>query len=100
MGFEWDPSKAEANRQKHGITFAEAQTIFPSAEVFDDPSHGGEEARNLVIGFSDKGRLLSVVITYRGENIRIISARKASRQEGQAYAEAKSRKVQARNVNP
>ena len=41
MDFEWDPSKAEANRHKHGVTFAEAQTIFPSAEVFDDPGHSG-----------------------------------------------------------
>lgn len=83
MEFEWDEDKAAANRQKHEVSFAEAQTVFADrlAVIFDDPQHSARETREIVIGYSETGRLLLVSFTERGENMRLISARAATSQE-------------------
>lgn len=84
----WDAKKAERNFQKHGVLFEEAQTVFFSsmAVTLEDQGHG--EKRFIVIAFSARLRLLVVVYAYREENeIRIISARKATKKEAQIYEE-------------
>ena len=81
--FEWDPSKAEANRRKHGVSFAEAATVFAdeAAKVFSDPDHSDVENRFLLVGVSYIQRILIVISVERADRIRIISARKATRSE-------------------
>lgn len=80
MEFEWDDAKADANARKHGVAFAEAATAFadPLAAIFSDPDHSDDEVREVLIGYSDRGRLLIVSFTERSGNIRVISARVAS----------------------
>lgn len=89
--FEWDPQKAGANLQEHGVSFEEASTAFqdPLAKVHDDPDHSSVERRDIVVGHSLEGRLLVVSFTDRGSNIRLISARCATRRERRDYEEAK-----------
>ena len=87
MEFEWDDGKAETNETKHGVTFAEAMTVFAdtlSATGYD-PGHSDEEDRFLTMGMSIDGRVLVVSHTDRGDVIRIISAREASRRERKDY---------------
>lgn len=87
MDFEWDPAKADSNLAKHGIDFEDAIGAFDDPAVAIDPdprSHGGE-TRYRAIG-SVEGRILSVCYTMRGERCRIISARRASRREREAYS--------------
>jgi len=85
--FEWDPQKATANQRKHGVAFEEARTIFNDRRSLTayDPDHSGGEDRFLTIGMSDLGRVLLVVHTDRGESIRLISARRATRAERSWY---------------
>lgn len=86
--FEWDPIKAKANEEKHGISFQEAQTVFgdPLEFVITDPDHSEGEFRFLSLGYSKFERLLLVSYTERQANrIRIISARHASRKEKKNY---------------
>ena len=85
--FEWDPQKAADNAQKHGVAFDEARTIFNDLRSMTayDPDHSGDEDRFLTIGMSDLGRVLLVVHTDRGESIRLISARSATRTERSWY---------------
>ncbi len=87
LNFEWDENKAKSNIQKHGISFAEAATVFddPYYLTFDDPLHSIEELRFLAIGYSSKQRLLVVVYTERNYNIRIISDRTATKNEKSLY---------------
>ena len=87
MGFEWDDDKDEINLRKHGVTFAEAATVFddPLAITYFDPDHSQEESRFLTIGMSIDGRVLILSHTDRGENIRIISVRAATRFERKGY---------------
>lgn len=87
MDVEFDQAKARSNVAKHGITFEEAATCLldPHALVIEDGSNRGE-ARWILLGLSDKGRLLTVVYTLRDENPRLISARKATRKEALSYA--------------
>jgi len=88
VNFEWDASKAANNRRKHGVSFEEAETVFfdPNAIEFYDVAHSDEEDREIIIGFSNKLRLLLVVYTERhGDTIRIISARKANATETREY---------------
>ncbi len=77
-GFEWDTDKAATNERKHGVTFAEALTVFfdPSAIIIPDPDHSDDEDREIILGYSDRGRLLIVSHTSRPPNLRIISARR------------------------
>jgi len=87
MEFEWDPDKSEANLKKHGISFHEASTVFgdPMAITFNDPDHSIGEHRFLTFGRSRANQLLGVVHTERREKTRIISARRATRQEREIY---------------
>ena len=87
LEFEWDPLKAATNRQKHGVEFQEAITAFadPHSITIPDPEHSIEEARFVLIGRSAIRRLLVVVHLERGERIRLISARLATRRERQIY---------------
>ena len=89
MDFEWDRRKAEGNRRKHGVTFAEAMTVFDDryAQTIDDPDHSDEELRWLTLGRSRLGRILIVAHTYRGDRTRIINARKATPTEQRTYEE-------------
>jgi hypothetical protein len=88
MRFTWDPRKAAANRRKHGVSFEEAETVFydEQALLIEDPTPDEVEERLVITGRSAEQRLLVVCHCIRGENvIRIISARKANRQESQEY---------------
>ena len=87
LSFEWDTQKAKSNEQKHGITFDEASTVFEDflSLTIHDPLHSENEERFTLIGISHKNRILIVVHTERGDNIRIISARKATKNERSYY---------------
>ena len=80
LTFEWDSRKARSNLAKHGVGFEEASTIFgnPSSLTIPDPEHSLSEKRYITMGKAFTGKLLVVVHTERGDNIRIISARWAS----------------------
>lgn len=88
-GFEWDENKARQNLVKHNISFIEATTVFLDSRsiTIDDPDHSQSEQRYIIIGYSNRGRLLVVVYVDRGDNIRIISARQATRYERRTYEE-------------
>ena len=88
--FQWDPKKADANVRKHGVSFPEAMTAFQDAlaRIHDDPLHSAEEPREILIGHDATSRLLVVAFTARGLEIRIISARPATRRERKDYEEA------------
>jgi uncharacterized DUF497 family protein len=87
MKFEWDPAKAKRNLAKHGVSFAEAATVLadPLSVTYPDPDHSEREARFITIGHSQRDRLLVLAHTERVNNIRIISARNATRRERYAY---------------
>ncbi len=87
LTFEWDPQKAQSNIEKHGVSFEEASTAFrdPFSLTIDDPLHSKDEARMVQFGISNRNRLVVVVHTERGDNIRIISARKATKKERNQY---------------
>ena len=89
LEFEWDSRKAAANRRKHGVTFEEAATVFgdPLALVFIDEDHSIEERREIMIGHSERQRLLLVAFTDRGGKIRIISSRNVTKRERRDYEE-------------
>jgi len=85
--FEWDPRKAETNARKHGVTFDEAATVFgnPLALLMADPDHSLDEERFLLLGMSNRRRLLVVAFAERPPRTRLISARQATRQERRRY---------------
>ena len=85
--FEWDDQKAASNLRKHGISFDEAVSVFADGQAltFADTDHFESEDRSRSYGISKKGRLLVVVHTERRNNVRIISARKATRYEKSFY---------------
>lgn len=89
MQFEWNKNKADRNLSKHGVSFEEAQTVFEDSLYVDfyDPDHSEEEDRYLIVGESHQGRLLIVSYTERGNIIRLISAREATRTEREVYEE-------------
>ena len=90
LSFEWDESKAKSNLAKHGVSLEEASTVFgdPLSLTIPDPTHSQVEDRSIVLGQSHQGKLQVVVHTERGDNIRIISARRASWREGKSYEES------------
>ena len=90
LQFDWDPKKARRNLRKHGISFEEASTIFddPLYISFLDAEHSAEEERHITIGMSNKVRLLMAAHTERKKMVRIISARKATKNEEKFYNEA------------
>ncbi len=89
--FEWDKSKARSNRAKHGIDFVEATTVFgdPLALTGFDPDHSIDEDRFVTVGATIDGNLMVVTYTDRGDRIRIISARKATRKERSDYQDGR-----------
>ena len=89
--FEWDPEKAKTNLRKHDVGFEEASTIFddPMFITFLDMEHSIDEERYITIGLSNKARLLMVAHTERDYRIRIISARKATKNEEKFYEETR-----------
>lgn len=91
LEFDWDEIKNEANKKKHGVSFEEAQSVFYDVEalLILDPEHSQEEDRFIILGFSDRARLLIVCHCYRESDtvIRIISARKATKNEAKQYSE-------------
>jgi uncharacterized DUF497 family protein len=87
MRWEWDPDKATANEVKHGVRFADAVSVFSDEQALTiEDSHFGEE-RFVTIGMDAFARVLVVVYTWRGDAIRLISARKATCSERTHYAE-------------
>lgn len=87
--FAWDPEKARVNEEKHGVSFEEAITVFRDRLSLEapDPGHSDAEDRFIAIGMSVPRRLLVVVHMERGDTIRIISARPATRRERRRYEE-------------
>ena len=89
LRFEWDEAKSRQNARKHGVSFEEAQTVFldDNAIRFYDPDHSHDEDRFIMLGMSFKLRTLVVCHCFRENDdaIRIISARKANRQEAKHY---------------
>jgi hypothetical protein len=89
--FSWDERKNRENRRKHGVSFEEASTAFAdeNARLKHDPDHSQDEDRFILLGFSAKLRLLVVSHAYRqeGKQIRIVSARKAARNERKQYGQ-------------
>jgi uncharacterized DUF497 family protein len=87
--YEWDTAKAAANVRKHGVSFEEAASVFhdPAAITFLDPDQSQEEDRGITIGRSGRGRILFVAHTEREDRLRVISARRATRQEQEQYEE-------------
>jgi len=89
MTFEWDPTKAFTNLRKHGVSFDEATTALldPLSKTALDPDHSMYAHRFLTFGVSWRNRLLAVSCIERGQNVRIISARLATRRERKIYEE-------------
>ena len=85
--FSWDPKKATANLEKHGVSFEEASTSFgdPLSITVGDPIHSEDETRFVLVGRSFRGKLLVVVHSEQESSIRIISARVATRRERREY---------------
>ena len=85
MKFEWDPRKATLNLGKHGVDFADAVTVLYDELAVTVPDDPASENRFTTIGMDAMGRVLVVVYTWRGELIRLISARKATPRERRRY---------------
>ena len=86
MRIRYDPAKAAGNARKHGVSFADAEGVFkdPLALTIEDPDAQGER-RYAAIGLGNLSELLVVVYAERGEEYRLISARRATRKERKAY---------------
>jgi len=84
MPFEYDPKKSQSNREKHGVNFDESQALWSDEDRLEIPAKTLDEPRYLVIG-KISGKYWSAVITYRGENIRIISVRRSRNEEIELY---------------
>jgi uncharacterized protein len=87
--FEWDKDKAHRNLRKHKVSFDEAQTVFADdySITIPDVAHSHTEERSIIIGLSNKKRLLVITFTERNGLIRLISARKATPRERQIHEE-------------
>ena len=90
LRFEWDAAKARLNLSKHSVSFEEASTAFGDrrAITIPDPLHSLAEERFVTIGVSETGKIPVVVATVRGDSLRLISARPASKREKKQYEEA------------
>ena len=86
MEIRWDPARAARNRRKHGVRFSDAEDVLrdPLALTIEDADAAGEQ-RQVSVGRGGCGRLLVVVYTWRGDHVRLISARRATRRETIAY---------------
>ena len=87
--FEWDPRKAASNLRRRGIDFADAATVLYDDFALTVPDDHAAEERFVTIGMDALGRLLVVVYTWRGERVRLISARKATPRERRQYEEGR-----------
>ena len=87
MSYEWDPKKAASNLRKHDIDFADAVTVFEDELALTIDDDDRDEKRFVTIGMDALARILVVVYTWRADNIRIISARKAGPEERRHYEE-------------
>ena len=85
MDFEWDPKKAESNRQKHGVEFLDAVTVFDDDRAITLVDEHPDEERFVSFGLDAYGRVLAVAYEIRDDSIRIISARKATSRERAQY---------------
>lgn len=87
--FDWGAAQADTNTRKHGVTFEEATTVFsdPLSMLQMDPDHSLEEERFIVLGMSNRRRLVVVAFAERPPRTRLISARKATRKERKQYEE-------------
>ncbi len=87
--FQWDPVKAASNLSRHGVAFADAASAFadPLSITIPDPLHSRDETRFVLVARAHSGRLLVVVHVDRGQAIRLISARPATRKERKTYEE-------------
>ena len=83
--FEWDPRKAESNRRKHGVDFADAVGVFEDPLAITHPGERSGESHFVAVGEDFLGRLLVVVYAWRGDGIRVISARMATATERRHY---------------
>lgn len=83
--FEWDPAKAAANQRKHGVAFADTFAVFEDGQALTTEQAVRGEERWITLGRDAYGRLLVVVYTWRGDCIRLISARLATHKEQQEY---------------
>lgn len=88
MWVTWDPEKARQNLRKHGVRFSDAEPVLfdVNAVTIEDPAAEGEQ-RHVTVGLDALGRVLVVVFTYRGEDLRLISARRANQGERRRYEE-------------
>lgn len=95
MIYEWDAEKAKANRRKHGISFDEAATVFldPLALTYPDPDPSIGEEREITIGYSARHQVVFVSHCQRGNRVRIISARKATKGERKQYEEGIGKEI-------
>ena len=89
LRFDWDPKKAETNLAKHDVSFEEAMTVFadPLARIFPDEEHSVDEFREIIIGHSARLQLILVNFTSTDDQVRLFSARKATRMERKDYEE-------------
>ena len=87
-GFNWDEGNSAKTRQRHGVTQAEAEQVFLNRPlvVGNAPKDAAKETRQFALGRTDQGRQLTVVFTFRGSLLRVISARPMSRKERRVYA--------------
>lgn len=89
LSFEWDENKNRSNRLKHGVSFEEATSVFQdeNARGYYDPDHSENEDRFMLLGMSSRARMLIICHCTRqaGSVIRIISARRATREEQKDY---------------
>ena len=88
-GFNWDEGNSAKTWQRHAVTQSEAEQVFLNRPlvVGEAPKHGAKEARQFVLGRTDQGRELTVVFTFRGSLLRVISARPMSRKERRVHAQ-------------
>jgi uncharacterized DUF497 family protein len=89
LTFEWHEQKAAENVRKHRVSFEEAKTVFndPFLVTFVDRDHSATESRYVSVGSSSEGRVLIVIHTERGKNVRLISCRRATPSERRVYEE-------------
>lgn len=87
MNYQWDANKAAANLRKHGVDFADAVLVFADELALTTEDKRSVEERFIIIGIDAIGRVLVVVYTWREDEIRLISARKATRSEVKQYIE-------------
>ena len=88
MDFEWDPVKARSNLAKHGIRFSDVEPAFYDQHAISMPDPwASTEERFVLVGMDALARIVVVVYTYRGDSIRIISARRATKSERKTYEE-------------